>query len=177
MLVIREPYVPPCSCARKRLKRELWWPSGSHTTSRGYAVILTVEMLKSMHLQRGEDARRLLNHGSWHEWSGRCVSVCVWDTYYVHACVVFAPHHWCRGSSPHRQLISGLTWVREGENGRKSDPYGGTIKLAASSKPGQDWPPPFTPALGALNSAAPQLTSSRLKSSAKLRSMSHVLFY
>lgn len=47
------------------------------------------------------------------------------------------------------------------ENGRKSDPYGGTIKLTAdlqsSSKPGQDfintrdWHPPFTHGHCALN--------------------------
>lgn len=52
-----------------------------------------------------------------------------------------------------------------GENGRKSDPYGGPIKLTtdlqSSSKPGQgfitspDWHPPLTPAHCALNLSLP----------------------
>lgn len=79
-------------------------------------------------------------------------------------CVVFAPHHWLSSTSPHG--VSSAVYLRpwqelQGENGRKSDPYGGTIKLAAdlqsSSKPGQDfintqdWHPPFTRGHCALN--------------------------
>lgn len=67
-------------------------------------------------------------------------------------------------------VVSSLSQALAGaarENGRKSDPYGGTIKLTAdlqaSSKPGQgfitahDWHPLLTPGLCALNfSLSPQ---------------------
>ncbi|TKS68517.1 Carboxylesterase notum2 [Collichthys lucidus] len=71
---------------------------------------------------------------------------------------------------PSRCVVSSLSQALAGaprENGRKSDPYGGTIKLTAdlraSSKPGQgfittdDWHPPLTPGHCTLNfSASPQ---------------------
>lgn len=49
-------------------------------------------------------------------------------------------YHWRCGTSPHgvSSVDLGLHMSCEGKNGRKSDPYGGTIKLVASSKPGED---------------------------------------
>lgn len=52
-----------------------------------------------------------------------------------------SPYHWRCGTSPlgvSSAVDLGPHLSYEGKSGRKSDLYGGTIKLAASSKPGQD---------------------------------------
>lgn len=108
---------------------------------------------ESLFLSRGQMGER---------WGGgwvQRIEICWRD-----ACVIFSPRQWPSSTSPcgvssavSSQGLAGDGW----ENRRKSDPYGGTIKLTAdlqaSSKPGQDfitnrdWHRSLTPGRCALN--------------------------
>lgn len=103
--------------------------------------------------------------------TGKVLAVCSSVKYVEGPHVIFSPRRWPSNTSPfavcRQQLISGPGRSKAREDGKKSDPYGGTIKLTAdlqaSWKPGQgfitshDWQPRFTPARRALNiSLSPQ---------------------